>query len=152
MVIRNPIRGSVAKIVSPHELVINRGSSEGVKEGMKFGVLDLKGENIVDPETGKKLGSLERTKVEVEVTQVHEHLSLAQTFKTTRKNVGGSGLFGSTSLNDALSPPKWVDEQESFRTDESEEELSESDSLVKTGDPVKQISHPPGKIVPGGGP
>lgn len=139
---RAPIRGRVAKILNKRELVINRGSNDGVVLGMKFAVLDAKGENITDPETGDVLGSVDRPKVEVEVVRVQERLSLARTFKGRRVNIGGTG-FG-PAVSDVFSPPRYVTQYETLRTNESTlEDLDDSQSIIKTGDPLEQILDSP---------
>jgi hypothetical protein len=134
-----PIRGHVAKILNSRDLVINRGASDGVHVGMRFAVLDPNAENIKDPETGELLGSIDRTKIEVEVFSVDDRLSLAHTFKKVTKNVGGTGMAIS-GLSRALQPPKYVTRYETLKTDEKTwESISESESFVKTGDPVRQV-------------
>src|SRR2546425_9679519 len=87
----NPIRGKVARILNSRELAINVGATDGVKVGMYFDVLDPKGEDIKDPDSGEVLGSLERPKVRVKVAKVQDHLSVASTYKTFEVNVGGRG-------------------------------------------------------------
>lgn len=133
------ITGKVAKILNARDLVINRGSAHGVALGMRFAVLDAKGENIADPETGESLGSVERTKVEVEVIDVLEKLAVARTFRKWTKNVGGN-LVNWPGLQKSLQPPKYVERWQTLKTDESTwEDLDEADSYVKTGDPVRQV-------------
>src|SRR6266704_2575452 len=105
---RGPIRGKVARILNSRELAINVGSSDGVVEGMYFDVLDPKGEDIKDPDTGQVLGSLERPKVRVRVVKVQEHLSVASTFRSHSVNVGGRGIDMRSGLADLLLPPKYV--------------------------------------------
>src|SRR5262245_22245764 len=73
-----PIRGSVAKLVTSDELVINRGRSQGISVGMVFEVLDPATENVIDPETGEDLGSIRRVKAKVRVYKVEAKLSLAR--------------------------------------------------------------------------
>lgn len=138
---REPIVGAVAKILTARELVINRGSKHGVKVGMKFQVLDPKGENISDPETGKTLGSIDRPKVSVEVTTVEEQLAVARTFHSRRVNVGGTGgLAGLSALARQFEPPRYLTRYDTLKTEESTwEDLDESESFVKTGDPVREI-------------
>jgi len=53
-----PIRGKVARILNSRELAINVGSADGVDVGMYFDVLDPKGEDVKDPDSGEVLGSL----------------------------------------------------------------------------------------------
>ena len=45
-----PIRGKVARILNSREMVINVGSDSGVAVGMRFEVMDAKGEDILDPD------------------------------------------------------------------------------------------------------
>jgi hypothetical protein len=131
---RVPIEGRVARVLNLRELAINRGDSHGVREGMIFDVLDPKAEDITDPETGEVLGSVYRPKVQVRVFSVEERLSLARTFKSTRVNLGGTGLGG---LAKAFEAPKWEERHETLKTNESTwQDLDESESIVKTGDPV----------------
>jgi hypothetical protein len=136
-----PIEGAVAKILTARELVINRGSEDGVEPGMRFEVLDPKAENVKDPETGEILGSIDRPKIGVEVTRVAEHLSIAQTFRSERINTGGLGLFGSGSaLAKQFEPARFEARYETLKTNETTwEDLDESESFVKIGDPVRQI-------------
>src|SRR5437867_1472509 len=113
---RPPIEGRVARILNLRELAINRGSADGVREGMIFDVLDPKAEDIADPETGEVLGSVYRPKVQVKVFALEERLSLARTFHSTRVNLGGGGLGG---LAKAFEPPKWIERHETLKTSES---------------------------------
>lgn len=133
-----PIRGKVARVLNSREIAINVGSENGVLVGMFFDVMDPKGENITDPDSGELLGSIERPKVRVKVTKVHERLAVASTYRKKRVNVGGTGpSFG--QLGHFLMPPKWVTQYESLKTDEQTwEDLRPEDSYVKIGDPVVQ--------------
>lgn len=139
------LRGKVAKILNSRELVINIGSDHGVEEGMYFEVLDPKGENITDPDTGEILGSIDRPKVSVQVSRVEPRISVASTYRAHRINVGGSSaslsaLSGFDSLAKQLMPPKWVTKYETLKTDERTwEDVDEEDCFVKTGDPVRQV-------------
>lgn len=132
-----PIRGQVARVLNTRELAINRGLVHGVKEGMKFAVLDTTAEGIEDPETGEILGSVYRSKVRVQVVIVKEKLAIARTYARKQVNVGGTGIG---ALGDAFKPPKWVSRHETLKAEDAAwEALSEERSIVKTGDPVEQI-------------
>lgn len=134
------IRGKVARILDARQLVINVGSADGVVVGMYFDVLDPKGEDIKDPDTGEVLGSIERPKVRVQVIKTLERLSVASTFRKREVNVGGKGIIPSQSLADMFLPPKLVTKYETLKTTEKTwEDLDESESFVKTGDPVVQV-------------
>lgn len=137
-----PIKGKVAKVLNSREIAMNIGSIHGVAHGMHFVVLDPKGEDITDPDSGEVLGSVERPKVKVRVIDVKERLSIASTFKETRKNVGGENMIGLSlgSFSQQLMPPKWVTKYETLKTNERTwEDLDEEHSYVKTGDPIKQV-------------
>lgn len=133
------IRGKVARVLNSRELALNLGSDHGVHEGMLFDVLDPKGENIVDPDTGAILGSLERPKVRVKVISVQDKLSVASTFKKEVKNIGGAGI-GTSAISQFFLKPEYVTQYETLKTEEKTwEDLSEKESYVKHGDPVVQV-------------
>jgi hypothetical protein len=144
---RTLIEGRVAKILNSRELVINRGAQDGVELGMRFAVLEPKGEDVADPETGEILGSVNRPKVSVEVVDLKERLAVVRTFRIRSRNVGGSGspfdysgILGRTILGNT-DPPRWVRVPETFKTDETTwEDISEEESFVKVGDPVREVA------------
>jgi len=148
------IAGKVAKVLNSRELVINVGSLGGVEVGMVFEVLDKKGENITDPDTGELLGSIDRPKVKVKVTRTEERLSVASTYESHQINMGGnaSGLFGLESFSKQLLPPKWVTKYQTLKTNEKTwEDVNEDECYVKTGDPVRQlVSRSPSEKEDGG--
>ena len=53
-----PIIGKVAKILDEVKVVINRGSKDGVKPGMRF-VAYAEADEVTDPDTGESLGKWE---------------------------------------------------------------------------------------------
>jgi hypothetical protein len=127
------IKGEVAAILTRRELVLNRGSDDGVREGMKFAVLNSKGLDVKDPKTGQVLGSVELPKVLVEVVRVQPHLSVARTFNKV-KVTGLSALGG-------LFDPTPASGIETLRSVEKpyEEELDEAESYVKRGDTAVEV-------------
>ena len=54
---------------------MNVGASSGVKVGDKFTVIDA-GEDLVDPDTGAKLGSTEKPTGDAEVVEVQEKFAI----------------------------------------------------------------------------
>jgi hypothetical protein len=138
---RAPIQGRVAKILSSRELVINRGTADGVRIGMVFDVLDPEAENIRDPETDEILGSVYRPKLPLKVSATEEHLAVARTFRSTRVNVGGIGGFGASgAVSKLFQPPEFVEHHETFKADDAAwEHIDESQSFVKIGDPVVEL-------------
>ena len=135
-----PIRGKVARILNSREMAINVGSRRGVTVGMRFEVMDPKGEDVRDPDTEEVLGSLERPKVRVEISKVQERLSVASTYKKETVNVGGFGTGIGTPFARMFMPEKLATIYETLKTEEKTwEDLEEADSYVKTGDPVVQV-------------
>ena len=127
----------MARVLNRRELAINRGDQHGVKPGMIFAVLNTQGSGITDPETDEPLGSVDLPKVLVKIVRTQDRLSVGRTFKTRRRNLGGSG----TVLSDIFAPSRWIEEPETFETGERtyQEEIDEAQSFVKRGDPVVQM-------------
>ena len=82
------IEGKVAKILGNNEIVINRGSGQGVRQGMLFEVFAPEGEEVWDPDTGETLGTVEDIKAQAEVTEVKERLSVARLQQTANSPFG----------------------------------------------------------------
>ena len=128
------IRGKVARILNSREVAFNIGRHDGVEIGMLFDILAREAQDIMDPDTGMPIGSIERPKVRVQVTMVEDKVSLASTYRTTSTNRkrGNSSLHAWASL--LSTAPKTL--RSSANT---WEELDEKDSYVATGDPVVQV-------------
>jgi hypothetical protein len=126
------IRGQVAQVLNERELVINRGSDDGVKAGMRFAILNRQGTDIRDPETGESLGSVEIEKAIVKIVRAHNRLSVGRTFRTLRRP--GGPLAGIAEL---VSRPSRT-EVETLRAAGKEDrlELNPEESLIRVGDPV----------------
>lgn len=139
----DPIRGKVAKILSPREVALTIGEAHGVETGMLFEIM-YPGYEIPDPDTGVVLGTVELPKARVKVTRVYDNLSVAATYRSQRVNVGGMAPMGlGTGINMLFQPPKWETRYETLKTKGSFEsavaEIAEADSYVATGDPVVQV-------------
>lgn len=140
-----PIEGKVAKLLTARDLVINRGSDDGVTVGMRFKILNPKGQSIRDPETRQVIGSVEMIKVVVKVVEVQPKLCVARTFKTIKTEP--SGLAGSLVTSYAMRElaatfgTSGGERVETLRSNEKflEEELDESESYVRTNDPAIQV-------------
>ncbi len=74
------VEGKVAKILGKGEIVLNRGRSHGVRQGMLFEIFAPEGEDVWDPDTGETLGTVEDVKAKAEVTEVKEKLAVARFF------------------------------------------------------------------------
>lgn len=74
------IEGRVAKILNTREIIINRGSQDGVGSDMEFAILEPP-VAVVDPVTEECLGQLEREKIRVRIFEVYPRFSLARTYE-----------------------------------------------------------------------
>ncbi len=132
-----PIRGKVARVLNAREIAINVGTAKGVTVGMYFDVMGTYNE-IEDPDTREVLGSLERLKVRVKITQVQEKLSLATTYRkeqVTTDNALAPGPFTRALMQDdsitryeTLSDPRRI-----------KDTIKVEDNYVNVGDPVVQV-------------
>lgn len=140
----NLLRGKVARVLNSRELAINLGTKHGVKIGMLFDVLDPKGEDIADPDSGEILGSIDRPKVRVKVISTQENLCIASTYKSKKVNIGGMGKdIAMGRIADLFMPPNYVTKFETLKTTEKTwEDLDEKESYVKIGDPVVLAREP----------
>lgn len=85
-----PICGQVVRILSDRELVIDAGSSQGVREGMLF---DIRGYiDIEDPDSQEILESLLVSKVKVKTSLVGERVSVARTYRQIQSNFARAWL------------------------------------------------------------
>jgi hypothetical protein len=135
------IRGKVAQVLNSREVALNVGKEHGVDVGMYFDIVDPKGQEVRDPDSGEVLGSLERRKVRVRVVSLKEKLCVASTYRRRKVNLGGGGgLIGTHSLTRQLMPPNWVTKYETLKTTEKTwESIGEPESYVKIGDPVVEV-------------
>lgn len=68
--------GNIIRIFSKRQVVLNLGTSDGVADGMRFGVYTPATE-IIDAESGDKLGSYRQRKATLSVTEAFERFSIA---------------------------------------------------------------------------
>ncbi len=134
------LQGKVAKILTEREVVINIGSAQGVKKGMKFAILAPTPEEILDPETGEKLDVVDRPKVTVQATEVREKITICSTYRTT--TLSGGALTLSYSIARLFDPPRVVPETLRIEDSSLPAPLSPEESYVKIGDRVKQVEEP----------
>lgn len=134
-----PIRGKVARVLNSREVALNRGARDGVKLGMVFSILGEAGSEIIDPDTGEVLGSVDRPKVRVKVKVLKDRIAVAETFVSRKVNVGGTGLppLSESPLSKLFEPPRWETQYVTLTTDEDTWEEPE-EAHVSTGDPVVQ--------------
>ncbi len=91
------VEGKVAKILGKGEVVLNRGRTHGVRQGMVFEIFAPEGEEVWDPDTGETLGTVDDVKAKAEVTEVKEKLAIAR-FVDSQSPFGVAG-FGEMQEN-----------------------------------------------------
>ncbi|HEY3788661.1 MAG TPA: hypothetical protein VGL71_07390 [Urbifossiella sp.] len=69
---------TIARILSPTQVVLAAGAEEGIKPGMEFVIYDLS-DRIVDPESKEDLGQIELVKGRVIADHVQEKMTIAST-------------------------------------------------------------------------
>lgn len=133
------IRGSVAKILNAREIIINRGTEDGVEPGMRFTILDPEEDDVTDPETGEVLGVIHRPKLDVIVGRVEPRLAFARTPHARRVNAGGPDWEAMSRAFDRIRKPRYATHTGALQTDEPLWDAGDGDRRVRTGDPVEQI-------------
>jgi len=140
---QEPITGFVAEILNKRELVINRGSKDGVEVGMVFQVLE-DARNIMDPETRETLGRVQRPKIRVRVAELQERLSVASTYETYRVNLQSPmpGLAAASFLYPARTVTRV---KELYYDDPSEkyDPFDKTGAVVAKVDAVQQVVEEP---------
>ena len=97
---------------------------------MFFKLINPKGEQIRDPDSGQILGSVESHRAFVRIVEVQDKLSVATT--SSANPVITPATLGPFARS--LMPPRWVDKYES---------LSANLSTVNIGDPAIQVIQVP---------
>jgi hypothetical protein len=134
--------GGSEQVLNEREVVLNIGSEAGVEPEMKFEILTTEPAEIIDPDTGEALGTLDLAKTRVEVVDVQDRLCVARTYETYRVNVGGVGWdFRAATISGLLGPPRWETRVTKLRFDEEDRlpELSSEERVVRIGDKVRQV-------------
>ena len=125
----------VAQILSPRQLVINRGHADGVEVGMRFAVMADSPVPILDPETDQVLDEIDREKVRVEAIEVRERITICSTYEY--QDIGDS--FG---IGDLIGPRRKVPVTFRAGRDGALPPLDPEESYVKRGDRAIQIVEP----------
>lgn len=135
------LAGKVAQILNERELVINIGRSAGVQEGMEFSVMATEDPiEVLDPDSGEILDTIDREKVKVEAAIVKERITICRT-KSFRTR-GGSIYQIVASHGGALNPPRTIHETLSARKEDFPAPIDPDDSFVKIGDKVLEVRMP----------
>ena len=125
------IEGKIAKILNTRELVINRGTDDGVKDGMRFEVIDDFDE-ILDPDTQEPLGAIKRVKIRVKVSYVQPRFSIARTYETYETS-NFAAVFAS------MTSPRTVTRVKTIASGSETTPIEEGESYIDIGDKVVQV-------------
>lgn len=129
--VENAIEGKVAKVLNSRELVINRGTDDGVQQGMKFEIIDDFYE-ILDPDSNDSLGTFKRVKIRVKAAEIYPRFSITRTYETYRVRERSA-----IDVASSLHFPRTVTRVRTISG--SETDYEEGRSHVKVGDKVVQI-------------
>jgi hypothetical protein len=140
----NPLTGAVAALLNDRELVINIGDEAGVREGMRFSVLEPK--NVIrDPVTNAELGHLQRVKVRVKVIEVQPKFAVARTYETYQTQPDIQDIWGTMARvrESLVARARAETKVRTLRMDDKPmgfSDIDESSSYVSVGDPVQQLA------------
>lgn len=136
------LTGAVAAVLNDRELALNIGAEAGVREGMRFQVLE-KERLITDPTTREELGRVQREKVKIKVVEVHPRFSVARTFETypAQPGLATAGLWAARNLAAVIGSEPEIRVRTLRHQDRPSgfSEISESASYVQIGDPVRLL-------------
>lgn len=88
-----PIEGKIVRILDQYSIVINKGSRDGVKEGMTFVIFIPTADEVEDPYTKEALGRLEVVKDYVVASHVQDRIT---TCVSKKKDMGSSQETGAS--------------------------------------------------------
>jgi hypothetical protein len=131
------INGKIARILSESEVVLNVGSTQGVRDGMEF-VIYSTGDPIIDPDSGRTLGLLETVKGRILVSHVMEGACRARTKTHTEtlpspfESIGMSDLFRSRAVRRHATLQVKKEQVQPFA----------EDLTVRVGDAVRSLPEP----------
>ncbi|QEA54585.1 hypothetical protein [Leuconostoc citreum] len=93
----------VAKILNEKSIILAAGWHDGIDKGDEFNIVEI-GKEVKDDSTGEILGTYDRIKVKVEITEIYESFSIAQ--KLQRVSVLSplvtTGAFGNRTIAQEL--------------------------------------------------
>ena len=137
-----PIAGKVAKILDEVKVVINRGSKDGVKPGMRF-VAYAEVDEVTDPDTGESLGKWELVKGRLLAAHVQPRMSVCTPEpEGTVASAGAGG--GERVLSWEMVAVSMMDRKRAgasgLKVDTSQMAGLPEAGPVRVGDPVRSIA------------
>lgn len=119
----------IVRIINDNNIVISGGKEQGLQEGDILEVF-IKGEEIVDPDTNKCLGTLDVVKSKIEIKTLYEKMSLCHNAETITKNPFVS--YDSSNLFKTSRVPLNVDMTQAQKIE------AISDTVLRIGDLVRK--------------
>ena len=130
----------VAKIISDTTLVINAGTSQGIKKGDQFKIIGKYGtEPIIDPDTKENLGTLDDIKGTVFASEVYPHMSVCNSRYIQDSTTFFSQNLLATGANNFL---KDMGHHEALNVDKTQITggLHESNAKIPIGDIAQLVN------------
>lgn len=107
----------IVKILDEYKVLILGGWNDGINKGDRFNIIE-RGENIIDPETSKSLGTLDFVKIRLEVVNVYEKFSVLSNMVTeTIPSATQNAMF---SIMNSVGQEKKITSAQQLPVNESE--------------------------------
>ena len=117
----------VVKIINDMKVVVNAGSSDLIERGSKLEIYTI-GEEVIDPDTNKSLGTLDTIKAYIEVVDVFPKMCICRNTETKTYNA----LLGLQSFVKEEIKPLTVDPKQITGG------LNNTDKVIQIGDLVRK--------------
>ena len=135
------IEGKIAQILSDSMVVINIGTSAGVKLGMAFVAL-AQGDEVADPETGDVLGRWEVPKGYLRVTHAQERLATCEGFVPGRevdKMDPSTDVLSAALIAHSMRPETWRAGKTALNVNRSDISGMPVVGAIAVGDVVREL-------------
>lgn len=120
----------IIKIMDETAFVINAGSDDNIKENDQFEIIDLEGEQVIDPDTNEVLGKLNTSKGKIIAKTVYPKMTIAETRK-----IGGKSNYLNNIMK--MTSPILMDIEPSHPEELLVDESQISGGFQKSSNPIK---------------
>lgn len=123
----------IVRMLDEYRVVIDVGSSAGIKPGAKFRVIDTS-EPVIDPETKKQIDTLDKAKAIITAVEVREYVSICESAQYEQLSI--AQLFN-TSISKQMTSPS----RKRLNVDITQvDTIPMSDEPIRLGDKVRPIN------------
>ncbi len=119
----------VIEILDEYSIIINYGRSNGASENDEVRVI-AKGPEVIDPNTGDSLGTLDSIKATLSLVTVYEHFSVCKKIQFKTTNILMSPLSQFQTTTKTAKPLN-------INKDEMSNKKAPEDKVIKVGDIVE---------------